>query len=500
MKKINTIIFSILMLVSFSSCDRFLELKPRNQKVVKTVEDYRDILASFMYYIKTPNPESVKIMGLPNASPFISNNMNMELSVFTGESNLNKGSELVFDKDKAEFKTQALNMYLWMDNVFYSSYIWKSFYQFLGGTNKIIDGVSQAEGNDDRLRNIVKGEALVWRAYGYYKLLQHYSPYQNNEYGIPLYLTPEKDAGTAMPKRNTQQEVFKLILGDCQSALELLEVTPTSEWNCAYRSDFIHAMMASIYTWKAMSASAENTDWANAEKNATIAMGKRQLTNSAETLRKMFDCSHVTAETSMKNDEFYFRMMFGKNNYSQDLSSAYYKVSVAMVNQEASPEYIEKFRESDIRKSAYFSPDGLVNDKYSLDQYKKGGCVILFRLAEMYLIKAEALVRQGKIEEGRQVLREFQQSRYTETIEIPGDADALLQEILDERLREFYTELDFRWLDMKRLGVTITRYNKGERNTLEPYDFRYTLPIPPEELKTNKNIRQNPGWDNIVLI
>ena len=53
MKKISILVGSLLCILT-TSCDKFLELTPRDQKVVSTIEDYRDIMASFMYYLKTP--------------------------------------------------------------------------------------------------------------------------------------------------------------------------------------------------------------------------------------------------------------------------------------------------------------------------------------------------------------------------------------------------------------------------------------------------------------
>ena len=117
----------------------------------------------------------------------------------------------------------------------------------------------------------------------------------------------------------------------------------------------------------------------------------------------------------------------------------------------------------------------------------------------MYLIKAEALVRMGKVSDAQNVLREFCDARYTEKEDIPADEETLLQAILDERIREFYMENDFRWLDMKRLGVSMERIVNGERYVLESDDFRYCFPIPAKELELNKNMVQTPGWDRIVL-
>ena len=47
-------IIAALLCIQMSSCNKFLTLTPHDTKVVNSVEDYRDILASFMRYLKTP--------------------------------------------------------------------------------------------------------------------------------------------------------------------------------------------------------------------------------------------------------------------------------------------------------------------------------------------------------------------------------------------------------------------------------------------------------------
>lgn len=492
MKKIKIILGCLTGMLFLVSCNDFLTLKPRDEKVVKTVEDYRDILASYVHHIKTPNRPQKVVMGVGSYTvPKF--DVAYNFCVYSGEQNMNKKSAAVYDSKKDEYTPSAKSLMSWRNT---ESYVWDQYYEFLGPINLIIDGIRTAESSNEDIQNYVLGEALVWRAFAYFKLLQYYAPYKDNKYGIPVYLKPYDDIGNAMPGRKTQKEVYEQILGDCKEALQLMEITASNPWNCAWRNDFLNAMMASIYTWKAGSAAAENTDWGNAEQHATEAMRNRSLSNSPDVLRQMFDCSSLMVEVPMESDEFYFRIMDGYWGQICNLYDTYYGSSL---DQLVVPQYYNKFRESDIRKQVYFTRDGMYSDKYNLKGSYSGGCIILFRLAEMYLIKAEALVRQGNAGEAKKVLEEFDRARYTEEIAIPSNPDALLQEILDERMREFYQENDFRWMDMKRLGIRVTRQVGGETYVLEPDDFRYSLPIPKRELELNKNMEQTPGWEKIMI-
>lgn len=489
----------LILLFVMSSCDKFLELQPRDKKVVSTVEDYRDIMASYMSLLKVPNRSQDPVFGIYFNYPYF--DMAKYLGIYTGETNLTKSSSLYYDNNKSTYTTTGMKLMTWMNT---EPYCWNRYYQFLGSLNLVISGIRTAEGKDENLRNYVLGEALTWRAFAFYKLLQYFSPYKNSQYGVPVYLKPTEDIGNAMPARNTQPEVFRQIFEDCGEALKLLKQTPSNDWNCAWREDFINAMMASVYTWKAMSGSAEDSDWGNAEKCATTAMKGRNLTHSPEVLRQMFNSRDVTPSTSMTSDEFYFRILDGNNGQIFDFVSAYYNGS--LVDGTVNSQYYMIYKDNDIRKGIYFTADGTQSDKYNLlglggiiISMSQGGSLMLFRLAEMYLIKAEALARQGKTGEARAILEEFKTARYTGDFDLPNHPKDILQEILNERVREFYQENDFRWLDMKRLGIQLSRTISGERFMLEPEDFRYSFPIPAKEMELNKNMQQTPGWENVIL-
>lgn len=492
-------IIAALLCIQMSSCNKFLTLTPHDTKVVNSVEDYRDILASFMRYLKTPTlPSQDVVMGVGLSTlPFPSSEVDGSLSIYTGESNLTTESSYYYDRTNNVYTQTGKNALTWLNT---NSSAWDNIYSFLGPINLIISSVPTAEGSDENLRNRVLGEALTWRAYAFYKLLQLYSPMKDNRLGIPVYLTPEKEIGEAMPERKSQTEVFQRILDDCNQALDLLTKTTYNDWNCAWNADFINAMMADVYAWKACSGAAADTDWNNAEQHATAAMRGRNLVSSADMLKKIFDCSDNAYSKELKNDEFYLRIVDGRWTYICDFTYAYYEdggVADGLVNK---VDY-RKFADNDIRKKAWFSADGTHNDKYNLiGSDMSQGCIMPFRLADMYLIKAEALVRQGKTGEGKAVLDEFRTHRYTGSLPaIANDGDALLKAIHDERFKEFYMEGDKVWLDMKRFGDTMERTIAGEKNYLTADDFRYCFPIPAREMQYNKKMEQNPGWESVIV-
>ena len=503
MKKM--IIGLIIGMCLCQSCDKFLDLKPENIKVVSTVEDYRDLLASYMRYLKTPNRTQMEVLGSTNCYPPL--NCGQYFVYRTGELEPNTNvSSGYYDITLGEYTTAGEELLNWQES---ADNLWNKYYSFLGPVNTIIGGIETAEGDDERLRDYVKGEALVWRAYSYFKLLQYYSPYKTgNEYGIPVFLKPYEDPGNAMPVRETQTTVYKQIFSDCDEVLELLKRTSSTRWNCAYEPCFVHSMLAHIYWYKAMSVAAEETDWQNALEHAEQALTGRSFVRDSATYATMFD---ATAGEEFTNDEFNIRLIDGTNGQLVSSSGAryYQRSSTSYISPYPSDDFYLLFRDDDVRRLTYFRKqvDGTVKyDKYNLSANTNpfaelrppGGIIMLFRTAEVQLIKTEALYRLGREGEAKEALDFFKQGRYLDVEGSYTESD-LLEEILKERKLEFYHEQDMWWLDMKRLGTRMERVVNGTLYVLEPDDWRYCFPIPQSEMEVNRNMVQNPGWDEVNL-
>ena len=108
------------------------------------------------------------------------------------------------------------------------------------------------------------------------------------------------------------------------------------------------------------------------------------------------------------------------------------------------------------------------------------------RVAEMYLIKAEAL---GAVN-GLATLKEFMNKRYA-TVLLPSNmTDAEFQnQILDERHRELYAEGQ-RWYDLKRTNRLDLFSSLNGRN----YLMYYPVPQSERDLAGEENYPQNEGY------
>ena len=113
-----------------------------------------------------------------------------------------------------------------------------------------------------------------------------------------------------------------------------------------------------------------------------------------------------------------------------------------------------------------------------------------FRLGEMFMIKAEALVGLGRTGEGIALINQLRQRAFATPKPIAvGTADAARTAILNERLFEFVGEAKRRQ-DLIRLGgFTAARRFKPMS---EPY--KVLFPIPSQQIANNPLLTQNPGY------
>lgn len=121
---------------------------------------------------------------------------------------------------------------------------------------------------------------------------------------------------------------------------------------------------------------------------------------------------------------------------------------------------------------------------------------LLFRLAETYLIAAEALLRDGREGEGLPFMNAVRRRAA-----IPGQEAAMevttmtLDDVLDERARELAGET-MRWFDLVRTHKLLERvqaHNPQARNNIKA--FHVLRPIPQTQVdRTSTPFPQNPGY------
>jgi starch-binding outer membrane protein, SusD/RagB family len=120
----------------------------------------------------------------------------------------------------------------------------------------------------------------------------------------------------------------------------------------------------------------------------------------------------------------------------------------------------------------------------------------VLRLAEQYLIRAEARARQGNISGAAFDLNAIRSRAGLSNTPAVTQQD-LLAAIMHERRIELFSEWGHRWLDLKRTGqvdaiMAIATPLKNTGTTWQSYQQLY--PIPLSQLELNPFLRQNPGY------
>jgi hypothetical protein len=158
---------------------------------------------------------------------------------------------------------------------------------------------------------------------------------------------------------------------------------------------------------------------------------------------------------------------------------------------------VAAFEPGDLRRSSwvgqtltYYYPDKYkVSYAASVTEY-----LMVMRLAEQYLIRAEARTRQDDLAGAAADLNQLRSRAGL----LPTNATTqpqLLAAIIHERQVELFTEFGDRWIDLKRTKTldsvmrVVTPFKGGVWNS---YDS--LLPIPASELQINPKLTQNPGY------
>jgi hypothetical protein len=120
--------------------------------------------------------------------------------------------------------------------------------------------------------------------------------------------------------------------------------------------------------------------------------------------------------------------------------------------------------------------------------------LMVLRLAEQYLIRAEARAQLGDVAGARSDLNAIR-SRAGLPETISATQQELLNAIMNERRVELFTEWGHRWFDLKRTGAmdsVMTRVAAEKGTTWRSYYKLY--PIPQYEIGLDPNLVQNPGY------
>ena len=397
------------------------------------------------------------------------------------------------------------------DSDFYSRFPWIFYYHIIANANVILDGVNDdTPGTENERKNLI-GQALVYRAFAHYQLVQvygnRYVPGGNNtQLGVPYKLT-NSDEFLLQP-RNTVEEVYTLANEDLDRAITLLDGLPRTN-KSHINVDAARGLKARIAltmgNWDTAIQFAQQARVGyTLMGQATYALGFRDDTESNS---EFIWASHIVSD---QTDTF--------GNFGAYISRNFSSSAIRTNPRSISSLLYDKISDTDVRKTLWDPtgqhlnlPPGIsllsshqkfpyTNQKFlAVSNGDSRMDVPIMRAAEMYLIEAEALARKGGNDAAAaQVLYNLVSTRDDAYTLSTNTGQALIDEIMIQRRIELWGE-GFRFLDLKRLNLPLDRTGANHKASLvgnvfqvPAGDKRWTWLIPREEIEANPSIEQNP--------
>jgi starch-binding outer membrane protein, SusD/RagB family len=350
-------------------------------------------------------------------------------------------------------------------------------YNTIYTANSLLVGLQGASGVSAGMRSELQGEAEFVRALVYFYLVNLYG-------GVPLVTTTDFTISSVQP-RATVAEVYARIVSDLQDAQQRLSTTyiSTSAYagartrpNRAAATAFLARVWLYEGSWYAAEQAAD-TVIANPLYSLVTPLSKVFLASSPEAiwqLQPVYD-TLATAEGNL-----FIPKVGAKPAYvlTDDLQGSW----------EAGDQRRLSWTDSVVFGGAVYvypykykqASDNPPNTEYDM----------VLRLAEMYLVRAEARAEQGNTagaEADLNVVRQRAGLAPTDATDVAG----LLTAIMHERQVELFAEWGHRWLDLRRTGQVMAVLGAEKPGWLAT-DTLY--PIPANELIENPQLVQNPGY------
>lgn len=455
---LKQLIYKVIPLILLVSCDNFVDVALPNSQLTATAvfEDKATATAAMVEIYNKIRENGI----LTGTSSGISNQLG------------NYTDELVCYGSSATVSFAFYNNTLVATNSNIAA-IWSNSYNQIYAANSVYEGVNNAVVLTTADRNQLMGEALFVRC------LLHF--YLCNLYGAIPYINTTDYKENSTVKRIPQAEVYAKIKSDLSLAIELLAENYTTTEKVRPNKYTALALMARLNLYM--------EDWEEATTNASLIINKTSLYSPTD-LDKVF----------LKNSSTtIWQLMPSVSGKSTNEGATFIFVAGPPPLTALSSELINAFSGNDLRKStwtkAVSNGSSTWYHAYKYKQYQTTTTTqeysILFRLAEQYLIRAEANVHLNELEAAASDVNAIR-NRAGLTNTTATTADALLEVIQKERRLEFFTELGHRFFDLKRtnqLDAVLSPVKPGWKSTNQLW------PIPATEFIVNPNLKpQNLGY------
>jgi len=365
---------------------------------------------------------------------------------------------------------------------------WSPIYSYIFTCNSAIEGISNSSSLTPAVKQQLFGEAKFLRAFFYFYLINMYGD-------APLVLSSDFKVNASLP-RIPKAQIFQQIIADLKDAQNLLtsgyvdgtlliktgERTRPNKWSAT-------ALLARVYLYVG--------DWTNAETLASLVINNSALYSLA-TLNNVF---------LMNSNEAIWQLQPVNTNITNTQDARQFIIPATGPGSGwpvyLSNNLLNSFEAGDLRRTNWVDSISITGTTYyypykykvNIPRAQLKEYLMILRLGEQYLIRAEARAQQGNIAAGAADLDSIR-TRAGLTYTTAATKQDLLSAILHERQVELFTELGQRWFDLKRTQaidavMSLVTPQKGG-GTWNSYQQLY--PIYAADLQKDINLTQNPGY------
>ncbi|MCX2454257.1 RagB/SusD family nutrient uptake outer membrane protein [Pedobacter sp. PLR] len=390
-------------------------------------------------------------------------------------------------------------------NTISANLLWTAAYKNIYAANAILDGeqASTSALLTPGKRNELKASAKFIRAFNFF--------YLSNFYGeIPLPLS-SKYSETIKLIRVSQQAVYEQIIKDLTEAIALFpQSTASSTVRTKANQLSAEALLARTYlyakNWEQAAIHANNV--MNSGQFSLAALAHTFEQNSRETIFELnVNRSVLIGRMSETVSLVPFLPLYLLPEADQEMfldPSMYsefqpYLVPIFYLNENL----VNAFESGDQRKTTWVNYNGSPTDapyngkkyyfsnKYPNDEQERTSYIVI-RLAEIYLIRAEALAMQNKADLALADLNKIRNRAGLDN-SLASNQAGILAAIAQERRSELFTEWGHRFFDLKRTGKALIELAKTpEKSAINAN--KLVFPIPSKEIIANPGLTQNPGY------
>jgi hypothetical protein len=370
------------------------------------------------------------------------------------------------------FKTNSL-----VPNQSYVETLWSEPYSYIYHANAVLEGLEGSSGVSADTKSQLTGEAKFVRAFCHFYLVNYFGD-------VPLILNTDYKVNTNLP-RTPAADVYKSIIQDLTDARDDMQDDYPDGERVRPNKAAANALLARTYLY--------TEQWSDAEATATAVISDSKYQLPAD-LTKVF---------LMNSDEAIWQLRtvntstYGVNTWegfnivpASSTAVSYYNLYDQLYN---------AFEPGDQRKASWvgdYVSAGVTHHFPYKYKVRTGSPVaeysMVLRLAEQYLIRAEARIQQDKLEDGRGDLDALRNRAGLANLPDGLSKADLLLAVEQERRVELFGEWGHRWLDLRRTNradAVLGPIKPTWKSTAALY------PIPTTAILTNTSLTQNPGYN-----